>query len=349
MLGPAVPSLMREMNERRVFDETLASGRVSCSQLSGRTGISKPTVTSVIRSLAAAGFVRPGGRSSGQPGRSGLLYSVAADGGYVVAVDIGVRAVRVAIGDLTGAMVTQAEVVSPGDDVGAIADVVAVLIRACLRRVKVAKGSVMASVVGSPGAVDPRQRGLTHAGRLTCLEGVDLASVLSDRTGLPMVVENDVNLAALGEQTWGESDANMVVLSVGVGVGAALIMDGRLFRGPRGAAGEIEAVPFGGATRKCPPLLPASRVQLIRYVALRVSALAAITDAALVVLTGDVGLDRSLLTPVRRLVAGHLSEPPRIEVSALGDSAVLLGGLASAHAAGLDRVFSNRLRRPRSA
>ena len=340
---------MRQMNERTVFEEVFASGPVSCPQLSELTGISKPTVASAIRSLEAAGVVRVSGRSSGHLGRTGLLYSVASDGGYVVAVDIGVRAVRVAIGDLTGSMVARSDVDTPGNDLGAIVDVVAVLIRDCLRRVRSRRACVLASVVGSPGAVDPRRPGLTHVGRLTCLDGVDLASMLRDRTGLSMVVENDVNLAALGEQAGGESSRNMVVFLVGEGVGAGLIIDGRLIRGPRGAAGEIEAVPFGGATRQRRALLPASRAGVARYVALRVSALAAITDAELVVLTGDVGLDRALLAPVRRLVAGHLVEPPRIEVSALGDAAVLLGGLASAHSAGLKRLFSNPLLRARSA
>ena len=340
---------MRQMNERAVFQRVLGLGAASCSQLAGATGISKPTVAQAIRSLEGAGLVRPSGRSSGHLGRTGLLYSVASDGGYVVAVDIGVRSVRVAIGDLTGAMVARSDVDSPGNDLGAIVDVVAVVVRDCLRRVKATKASVLASVVGSPGAVDPRRPGLTHVGRLTCLDGVDLASMLSDRTGLSVVIENDVNLAALGEQACGESDLNMVVFLLGDGVGAGLIMDGRLIRGPRGAAGEIEAVPFGGTRQQRQTLLPASRAQLARYVALRVSALAAITDAELVVLTGDVGLDRTLLARVRRLVAGHLFEPPRIEVSALGDAAVLLGGLASAHAAGLEVLFANPLLRARSA
>jgi len=337
------------MNERTVFDTVRGLGPVSCAQLADATGISKPTVAQAIRSMEAAGLVHATGRSSGHLGRTGLLYGVAPDGGYVLAIDIGVRRVRVAVGDLTGTMVERVDADSPGDDLAAVADRVVVMVRDALRRVRATRRDVLASVVGSPGAVDPRRAGLTHVGRLTCLDGVDLATILSRRTRVPMTMENDVNLAALGEQACGMSALNMVVLSIGDGIGAALILDGRLIRGPRGAAGEIESVPFDGARGRRQQLLPQSRGPLTRFVALRVSAIAAITDAELVVLTGDVGLDSSLLDPVRRIVAGHLAEPPRLETSELGDSGVLLGCLASAHAAALERVFSHPLNRERSA
>ncbi len=345
----AVPSLMRQMNERSVFNAVDELGPVSCAQLADATGISKPTVAQAIRSMEAAGLVRAKGRSSGGLGRTGLLYGVAADGGYVLAIDIGIRRVRVAVGDLTRATVQRRDAESPGNDLVAITECVAALGRDALRQAGASKRKVLAAVVGSPGAVDPRHPGLTHVGRLSCLDGVDLAAILSGRLGVPVSVENDVNLAALGEQAFGVSAPNMVVLSIGDGIGAALILDGRLIRGPRGAAGEIESVPFDRARGSGQGLLPESRGPLTRFVALRVSALAAITDAELVVLTGEVGLDPSLLEPVRRIVTGHLAEPPRLETSRLGEDGVLLGCLASAHAAALEQTFSQPLKRERSA
>ena len=340
---------MRQMNERTVFNAVHELELVSCAQLADATGISKPTVAQALRSMEAAGLVRATGRSSGHLGRTGLLYGVAPDGGYVLAIDIGIRRVRIAVGDLTRAMVQQVDTESPGNDLSAITDCVASMGRDALRRAGASKRKVLASVVGSPGAVDPRHPGLTHVGRLSCLEGVDLAAILSGRMGVPVTVENDVNLAALGEQAFGVCASNMVVLSIGDGIGAALILDGRLIRGPRGAAGEIESVPFDRARGRGQRLLPESRGPLTRFVALRVSALAAITDAELVVLTGEAGLDPSLLDPVRRIVAGHLAEPPRLEISQLGENGVLLGCLASAHAAALERAFSQPLNRERSA
>ncbi|MEP7047508.1 MAG: ROK family protein [Ilumatobacteraceae bacterium] len=328
------------MNERAVFDTIVGLGTASCSQVSEQTGISKPTVAQAIHSLLAAGVVRVNGRSAGQRGRTGALYAVDATGAYSLSIDVGVGHVRAGVGDLTGAVVARTDREVEFASVPRLLTIVARVVDAALAQADLPRQRVVAAVAGSPGAVDPRRTGLTHVGRMRWLEGVDLGQRLSETLGMSVAVENDVNLAALGEQAMGHCAENMAVLSVGGGVGAALILDGRLFRGPRGAAGEIESVPFGGGSSR-PSLSSMSRRSLSTYIALRVSALAAIADVELVVLTGELGVHPSLLEPVRRTVATHLDDPPRIETSSLGTSAVLLGALADAHGQTVDRILTN--------
>lgn len=330
---------MRTMNERAVFDVLAAFGPVSSAGVAERTGISKPTVSQALSSLARAGLVATAGRTSGALGRIGWLYGVAGGGGYVVSLDIGIDVVRAAVGDLTGAIVSRVERNVPTTTLRRLRHAVAdAASRVCVMA-GITVGDLAGGVVGSPGAVDPRRPGLTHVGRLAYLDGVDLRSALSSQLGVPLEIENDINLAAVGEHALGHSDPNMAVLSIGAGVGAALILDGRLRRGPRGAAGEVESVPFrSGASWQLAPLTGSS---LHRYIAVRVGMLAAVADVELVVLTGDLGLDRSVLGPVRRLVDAQVEDPPAIEVSSLGSSAVLLGGVALAHRATVDRLFAN--------
>lgn len=329
---------MRRINERVVFEALSAHAPISRAGLAARTGISKPTIGQAVSSLAAAGIAAPVGRSSGLPGRSGTLFGVDGARGCVVAVDVAVGAVRAAVADFSQRVLAEQHRIAHPIDLEALELAVVEIVEAVLRTAGMSCDDVLAAVVGSPGAVDPLQPGLTHVGRLTCLDGADLRCRLGERLGIEVLIENDVNLAAVGEQVAGHSDAHMAVLSIGGGIGAALILDGTLFRGPRGAAGEIESVPFDG--RRSSSRVPTARRSLAEFTAVRVSALAAVTNVQLVVLRGEVMFDERLLADVRAMVAAQLETPPTIERSELGDRGVLVGALAQGAQAAVDRVFA---------
>ena len=330
---------MRTMNERAVFDVVAAHGPISCAQTAALTAISKPTVSQALSSLVRAGLASTVGRSSGRPGRTGWLYGVAGSGAYIVSLDIGIEVIRAAVGDLTGSVVARVDRSVRTTTLRRVRHATAAVVATACDSAGIAVGDLVHGVVGSPGAVDPRRPGLTHVGRLDFLDGVDLRSELSSQLGVTLDIDNDINLAAVGEYALGHSDPNMAVLSVGAGVGAALILDGQLRRGPRGAAGEIESAPFGaGAPWRGAPRAGAA---LHRYIAMLVCLVTAVADVELVVLSGEVALDPSVLEPVRRLVAAQLDDPPAIQASVLGSSAVLLGGVAVAHRAAVDKVCAN--------
>jgi predicted NBD/HSP70 family sugar kinase len=239
------------------------------------------------------------------------------------------------------------------------------------------------AVVGVPGVIDGEGK-MRLAGAVPGLEGMDVAAELGRRLGLQVTVENDVNLAAVGERWRGIARGvdDFAFLSIGTGLGAGLVLHGELHRGHHGAAGEIDFVRLGleadidpcaegvsefarqlvesngAATQLAPPyeardIFGAARGgdalarsvvdEVARRTALHVVPITAVADVALVVLGGGIGANGDLLlSAVRKLLAQWLPYPPRVEISSLGDAAVLTGALAVGLRAAQDNVFVNR-------
>ena len=237
-------------------------------------------------------------------------------------------------------------------------------------------GLVDGVVVGVPGVVESDTGVLRLAENVAGLEGRAFAGELQDALSLPVALENDINLAALGEQWQGVARGveDFVFFSVGTGTGAGIVLGGELHRGRHGAAGELDfalaalgenldpsapAVAALAATRGIAPPhetraifgaarngdAAASEVvnEVARRIALHVAPIAAVADVELVVLGGGIGANGDLLLdPVGRLLADWLPFPPRVEVSMLGDAAVLTGALAVGLQAALNNVFTRR-------
>jgi predicted NBD/HSP70 family sugar kinase len=215
------------------------------------------------------------------------------------------------------------------------------------------------------------------------LDGRPYKAELEERLTHRVTLENDVNLAALGEGRHGVARGvdDFMFLSVGTGLGAGLVLRGDLQRGYNGAAGELDYVGAGlgqdidpcaaalaafaeaavqrdGAeTRLAPPydarsVFAAARAgdviarevvrEEARRIALHIAPIAAVTDVELVVLGGGIGTNSELLNDVRPLLAQWLPYPPRVEISSLGESAVLMGALATGLRSALDAVFVSR-------
>jgi predicted NBD/HSP70 family sugar kinase len=216
------------------------------------------------------------------------------------------------------------------------------------------------------------------------LEVSDLREQLEHALGVSVTLENDVNLAAVAEQRRGVAQdvTDFAFLLVGTGLGAAVMLDKKLHRGRNGNAGELDAVRNGRPDDVDPCAASLSRLaeqlaqkeqailepafeprelfaaagageavaiavvqEAARRVALHVLPLAVTLDLPLVVLGGSVGANAALLEPVR----GHLEDwlpfpAPRVEVSALGEGAVIVGALAAGVDAALERVLQRRVR-----
>ena len=230
-------------------------------------------------------------------------------------------------------------------------------------------------VVGVPGVVETGTGVLRLAENVAGLEGRAFADELEHALQLPVRLENDINLAALGEQWQGVARGvdDFVFLSIGTGMGAGLVLGGELHRGRHGAAGEIDFALIGldenvdpaapqvaelaselaGRRTDAPAVFGAARngdegaravvSEIARRIALHVAPIAAVADVELVVLGGGIGANGDLLLdPVERLLAEWLPFPPRVEVSTLGEAAVLTGALAVGLQAALENVFSKR-------
>jgi len=379
----AVPTLLRALNERTILEAVRASGPVSRAELARRTGISRPTVSLVLTALLEDGLVQETTLDPGQPHYGAVYYEADAEAALVLGVDFGSHSVRTALCDLAGEVRAREEIRSRGSVEERI-DALASTCRSLLRTSKLDSGLLERAVVALPAVVSPTDCGVSSPD-LPGIGASGLKDQLERAVGAPVTLENDVNLAAIGEQRQGVAQGadDFAFILVGAGLGAAIVLGGKLHRGQNGAAGELDAVRNGrtdeidpcsvaisqyaaerAAGRKTllePPfemheLFSAARsgdgvaIEVVEEtahrIALHILPLAATLDLPLVVLGGSVGANPELLEPIRhRLTDWLLSPAPRVEVSPLGEGAVLQGAVAAGVDVALERVFQRRVRR----
>ena len=378
----AVPALLRALNERTVLDAVRESGPISRAEVARQTGISRPTVSLVLRSLVEDGLVRATDHDPDGPHYGAVYYEAHPEAAAVLAVDFGAGAVRTALCDLSGEVRAREEIRSRGS-VDERIDALASTVRSLLRRGKLPPDLLENAVVALPAVVSPAD-GKVSSADLPGLGPGDLRERLEQALRVPVALENDVNLAAVAEQRHGVAVgvADFAFVLVGAGLGAAVVIDWKLHRGHNGAAGELDAVRNGRAddvdpcaaaisrhaaeatrgkqTILEPPyeirdVFAAARIgdevagavvdETARRIALHVLPLVATLDLPLVVLGGSVGANEDLLAPLRGYLEGWLPTPaPRLEVSALGEAAVIEGALAAGVDSALERVFQRRVR-----
>jgi predicted NBD/HSP70 family sugar kinase len=322
--------------------------------------------------LRASGLVREAECGPDGPGYGAVYFEPVAEAALAVGLDLGARFVRGAVCDLAGTIRARQDVeLAIADAAGAVATILP-LQASLLEAAGLEASLVDGVVVGVPGVVagDGTLRLIEN---VSGLEGRLFARELQEALELPVALENDINLAALGEQWQGVARGvdDFAFLSVGTGMGAGLVLGGELHRGRNGAAGEVDFALSGlgqtldpsapqvaelardlaglradpravfGAARNGDPDARAVVDEVARRIALHVAAIAGVADVELVVLGGGIGANGDLLLdPVGRLLADWLPFPPRVEVSTLGEAAVLTGALAVGLQAALENVFS---------
>src|SRR5579859_6830028 len=240
-------SVMRVMNERAVFERIRLLGPVSRPQLAEATGLSKPTISLALANLERSGLVRHVGHSSGNSGRAALLYEMRPEAGWVVGVDVGRSWLRIALANLAGEVVLRRQERSESRAAKKLVAQIGSLVSSLPVEAGLSYQDVTYTVIGSPGVVDERSGAMRLATNLSGWDGSSVLDALGDRLGSSLAVENDINLAALGEQAHGlgKGIPNFVFISVGTGIGMGIVLDGQLHRGARGAAGEIGFLPLG--------------------------------------------------------------------------------------------------------
>jgi predicted NBD/HSP70 family sugar kinase len=240
---PATSAAIRERNLHVVLDALRAAGPASRSDIAARTGLSKPTVGAALRSFEGAGIVRQFGRTTGHRGPSASLYDLDAGAALVLGVDVGAHYARAQLADLDGAVVDELTIRVQRPT----AEAVVAALREVAARIADHAEQVELAVVGWPGIVDPVTGRISAAPNIAGWDGLVAEAVAGAALGLPVVVDNDVNLAALGERRAGAGKDvdSFAYLSIGSGLGAGIVLHGRLHRGARGAAGEVGFLPVG--------------------------------------------------------------------------------------------------------
>ncbi len=242
---PGTPSLLRELNDRAALELLLTGGPMTRAQLGERTGLSKVTASQLLARLEERGLVEIAGEQAGGRGPNAALYGVVPSSAYVAGLHVERDEVSAGVADVTGRVVTEISVDPNG--AGNPVELVRGAMAAACGAAGVAPEALRAFVIGTPGVLDPRTGDLRLAVNLPAWhEGVHDA--LRADLGRPVTIENDVNLAAMAERAVGAAHGvdDFVLVWIGVGLGLATMLGGRLHRGVGGAAGEIGYLPVPG-------------------------------------------------------------------------------------------------------
>ncbi|MFB6551448.1 ROK family protein [Streptomyces sp. NPDC056405] len=247
---PGTPRVLRAMNDRAALDLLLEHGPLSRTRIGKLTGLSKPTASQLLARLEAAGLVLAGGTTEGRPGPGAQLYEVNPAAAYAAGLDVTPDRVLAAVADVTGRTVGRYELPTPGRRAATpVVQQVTDALDGAVKAAGLARDDVRRLVIGTPGAFDPGTGRLRYAAHLPGWHSPTLLDELAAALPMPVEYENDVNLAAVAEQRLGAARGHedFVLLWNQEGLGAALVLGGRLHRGWTGGAGEVGFLPVPGA------------------------------------------------------------------------------------------------------
>ncbi len=290
---PAGRDLMRQINEATVLNLIKERREVSRVDLAHSTGLSAATVTKITRGLIERGLVRETGFSDSRGGRRAVLLQLQPTAGYVAGVKLMEHSVAVAVADLAANVIFHRVVAAEVSLDGPTAAVEP--IRAALRAAYVPPDRLYGVGVGLSGVIDA-DVGVCRYSALLGWRDVDVRAPLEAALGQQVWVDNDVNTLAIYERWFGggQGCSNLLVVTVGRGVGLGIVVQGGFFRGSTGGAGE-----FGHMT--VTPDGPACTCG--KHGCLEAWA----SDSAVVRMAADAGLAAANVEQVR--AAGHAGDP----------------------------------------
>jgi predicted NBD/HSP70 family sugar kinase len=358
--GRALPqSVLREATDRLLLDHVVRAGQVTRAELSVATGISKPTVSEAVRRLVTAGLLDAAGlQETGRRGRVGTFYSLGAAAGWVLALEIDQAGIQGWAADLAGDARHRftRPPGAPGDP-DALADAVRVLVGEAVTTVGPGHGALRAVGVSVANPVHPGTHEIIALSGSPFPEGLlSPVEILAGVVSAPVLVDNDVNLAALAEHRSGAGAdaASFAYVYVGAGLGLGLYLGDQLVRGAHGLAGEIGYLPGAGTGTLAAELAadgfgrfdaPSNDVaavlrmldtatpgdaRLRRFgtaIGRAIASVTAVVDPELILLGGPVGTHPALLDPVVEAFSAVSPSPARLAHGTLGALAPLHGAL----------------------
>ncbi|MFJ6609255.1 ROK family transcriptional regulator [Streptomyces sp. SM11] len=240
METPGSQTSLHRANLERVVRAVRMAGSLTQAEIARSTGLSAATVSNIVRELKDGGTVEVTPTSAG--GRRARSVSLSGDAGIVIGVDFGHTHLRVAVGNLAHQVL--AEEAEPLDVDASSAegfDRAEVLVKRLIEATGIGPDKVIGIGLGVPGPIDVESGTLGSTSILPGWTGINPSEELSGRLGVPVYVDNDANLGALGELVWGSGRGvkDLAYIKVASGVGAGLVIDGTIYRGPGGTAGEI--------------------------------------------------------------------------------------------------------------
>ncbi|MCF3961208.1 ROK family transcriptional regulator [Streptomyces fuscigenes] len=344
METPGSQSSLHRANLERVVRAVRMAGSLTQAEIARSTGLSAATVSNIVRELKDGGTVEVTPTSAG--GRRARSVSLSPEAGIVLGVDFGHTHLRVAVGNLAHQVL--AEESEPLDVDASYVDGFGraeALVERLIVTTGIDRKKVVGVGLGVPGPIDVESGTLGSTAILPGWTGINPSDELAARLGVPVYVDNDANLGALGEMVWGSGRGvrDLAYIKVASGVGSGLVIDGQIYRGPGGTAGEIghitidEAGPvcrcgnrgcletFAAARYVLPLLRPSHGGDLTME---RVVQLAREGDPGCRRVVGDVGRHVgsgvanlcNLLNPSRVVLGGDLAEAGELVLAPIRES-----------------------------
>jgi glucokinase len=263
----ARPPLLRQTNAQLLLRLLRGSGPCSKADLVRASGLSAPTVTNVVGHLASVGLIEPVGEGDSTGGRPPDIIRFRAERGCVAGVEIGSDALHFLLADLDGHELTRASaaVTRNSSKPSAICSQIVKELRNLTRKQKRADEQLLGVGVGVPSIVNVDKGTVLALSALKGWNQVPLRSLLTRELKCQVAVDNDTNLAALGEYNRGaaQGESNFVFITIGEGVGAGIFLDGKLYRGSHWSAGEIGYLRIPHIAREHPAIRQYGRLEKI--------------------------------------------------------------------------------------
>jgi len=232
---------------RAVVEAVVDAGTISRARMARVTGLSKQTISDAVRELERQGWLRIGGQSRGNLGRTATNYEMRKDAAFVFGCDLGGTKLHIALADLSGAIVAEAIAQTDQRSGQHLLNQIRATTDKVVRKAKIDRRRVHLGAVGMPGVVDPQTGSLALSPNIPDFKSANVIEGMRRAFGCNVTIENDVNLAVLGEH-WrgrGRGIGNLTFIALGTGIGMGLLSDGKLVRGAHGAAAEIGYLPLG--------------------------------------------------------------------------------------------------------
>ena len=238
--NPGSQSALRRLNERRVLDALATQGSLTQTELARATGLSRATISNIVKSLAGRHRVQTTPVTSS--GRRALGVTLLDVADVAAGIDFGRSHVRVVLAHPGFRLLDESFRALPtGHRAEESIAVAAQMLADACERTGIKQQQMLGAGVGVPGPIDHRTNKVIHGAILPEWVGIDVAGQLRDGLGIPVLIDNDANLGALAQITWGEHQAceNLCFLKIGSGIGSGLILNGAPYYGHLGITGEI--------------------------------------------------------------------------------------------------------------
>lgn len=244
-------ALVKRINTSIILDTIRQQAPVSRAKVSKLTGLNKATVSNLVQELCTNHLVQEIGPGQSSGGRKPQLLLFNGQAGYAVGVELRVKQITAVLTDLEGKILAEDDTALEEHDVQTVTSLMVGMIHGLMRQAPPSPYGIIGIGIGVPGMVD--ENGTVLFAPNLGWEMVPLQQQLEDELGLPVTIDNEANAGAQGELRFGagQDARHLLYISAGSGIGSGIIINGELYKGARGYAGESGHMSIEADGREC--------------------------------------------------------------------------------------------------